>query len=201
MVHLHPGRYFFAGVQVVDDDVTGKQFGHAGGVVLHEKLFQLNRKRQFLQQDAVGLVQHSGAGARAFGDQQVGTKGGVVLRQAVLGRYIDHHAATAEGTFAVEQHLSSNHQVAIEQPTQTHQHDGAVRGDVAQLVGRSRLGRHHPAIGTWQFTMLQLNLPAPTHQHMANAPGRQLRRLIQAGLRAVPKGLQALGTYVFFVGA
>ncbi|MNT62679.1 hypothetical protein D3C72_2004230 [compost metagenome] len=53
MVHFHAGRRFLARGLVVDDDLAGKQLGHAGGVVLHDELLELDGKRQVLQQHAV----------------------------------------------------------------------------------------------------------------------------------------------------
>ena len=53
MIHLDTLFQLFAGFAVMNHDFAGKQLGHAGGVVLHDEFFELNRKWQLLQQDTV----------------------------------------------------------------------------------------------------------------------------------------------------
>ena len=171
MVHLNPRWNLFAGVNVVNDDVTGKQFGHAGGVVLDDELLQLYRKRQLLQQNSVRLAQHRRAGLCALSHQQVGAKRRVVFAQTVLGFDIGHHAAACVGGLAVEPHLGTHDQVPIKQTAQAHQHDCTVRRQIANLVGSTGLGGHHPAGACTGITLLELDLPAAARQHPANAPG------------------------------
>ena len=115
-------------------------------------------------------------------------------------RHVGDHAAAGVGRLAVEQHLRAHDQVAVEQAAQADQHDGAVRGDVAELVGRARLGRDHPAVAAG-VALLQL---APSSRRcasaLADAPGRRLGRFGQRRLGAVVEGLQALLADVFLVG-
>jgi hypothetical protein len=65
--------------------------------------------------------------------------------QPVLRRHVGDHAAAGVGLLAAQQHLGAHDQVAIEQAAQAHQHDGAVRGQVADLVHGAGLGGDHPA--------------------------------------------------------
>ena len=207
MIYFHARGDFFASLLVVNDDLARKQLGHAGGVVLNNELFQFNRKRQLLQKNAVGLVQHRRAGPGAFGHQQVSAKGGVAVAQAVLGSDVGNHSAAAVDSFAVERHLRPHDQVAVEQTAHAHQHDGAVRGQVANFVGCTGLGSDHPAhagrtarAARGRFACLQFHLPAATRQHGANALGSQFGRLIQGGTRAMAKGLQTLLADILLVG-
>ena len=59
MVHFHTFFQLFASCAVMNDDIAGKQLGHASGVVLHNEFFELYRKWQLLQQDAIRLRQDS----------------------------------------------------------------------------------------------------------------------------------------------
>jgi hypothetical protein len=160
-----------AGGEVVDHDVAGEQLGHAGGVVVDDELLELDRERQLLQQDAVGLAQDGGAGLRALGHHQVAAEGGVGRAQPVLGLDVGDHAAARVHRLAAHPGHGAHEQVAVQQPAQAHQHDGAVRGDVADLVGRALLGRHHPAGAALARALLQAHLPAAGGQLLADAPG------------------------------
>ena len=68
-----------------------------------------------------------------------------------------------------------------------------MRGDVTQLVGRSLLGRHHPA----RAALLQLDLPAALHQRLTNAARGHFRGLGQRSLRAVAERFEALLADIF----
>ena len=201
VVHLHAGRCFLARGFVVDDDFAGKQLGHAGGVVLHDELLEFHRKRQLLQQHAVRLVQDRRARLRAFGHHQVATEGRVALGQAVLGLHVSNQPAARVRGLAAQQHLGAHDQITVEQTAHTHQHDGAVRCDVADLVGSPCLGGHHPA-GTGAcggVTLLQTHLPAPAGQHAANAPGLGFRAFCQGRFGLVVERAQALLAHIFFI--
>jgi hypothetical protein len=202
MVHLHArGRGLARGL-VVDHDLAGEQLGHAGGVVLHDEFLELHRERQLLQQHAVGLAQDGRGRLRALGHHQVAAEGGVALGQAVLGLDLGDQPAARVGRLAAEPHLRAHDQVAVEQSAQADEHDGAVRGDVADLVGRTRLGRHHPACAGGRLTLLQAHLPAHGGQHLPDAARGGLGCLArQVGLRLVVEGLQALFSDVFLVVA
>jgi hypothetical protein len=76
VVDLH-AAVLLAGGAVVDHDLAGEQLGHAGGVVLDDELLELDRERQLLQQDAVGLAQDGGAGLRALGHHRLPRKVGL----------------------------------------------------------------------------------------------------------------------------
>ena len=78
LVDLHAVLGGLAGAVVVDGDLAGKQFGHAGGVVLDDELLQLHVKGQVLQHHAVGHAEHGHTGARALGHEEVAAEGGVV---------------------------------------------------------------------------------------------------------------------------
>ena len=199
VVHLDPRFALLARGFVVDDDVAGKQLGHAGRVVLDDELFQLDDKGQLLQQDAVGLVQDGRARSCVFGHQQIAPESRVALGQAVLRRHIGDQAATVVDFLAAKPHLGAHHQVAIEQTAHTHQHNGRVRRDVADLVGRSCLGRQHPALARRGVTRLQLDLPAARGQQGPQALGGGLGCLVQMALGFVVKGLEALLADVFLV--
>ncbi len=129
-------------------------------------------------------------------------KVGLVVGQAVLGLHVGDKAAARVRRLATKPHLGAHDQVAIQQPTQAHQHDGAVRGDIAQLVGRAGLGGDHPAIALGRLALLQAHLPAAADQQLADAlgggPGALAR---QRGAGLVVKGLQALRADVFLVVA
>ena len=128
----------------------------------------------------------------------------------MLGFHVGDHAAAGVDGFAVEQHLRPHDQVAIQQAANAHQHDGAVGGDVTNLVGSAGFGGDHPTVlerracrcssASRQLARLQLHLPAAAHQQRANAFGRGLRRFTQICRRLVPKRLQTLFADVFFVG-
>ena len=168
-----------------------------------DELLELQRERQLLHQNAVRLAQDGRARLRSLGHHQVAPEGGVGGRQPVRGGHVGNHAATRKGGLAVEPHLRAHDQVAIEQPPQADQHDGTVGCDVANLVGRTGLGRHHPARARARsgVALLELDLPAPARQHLADAPrfGRGILR--QRGLGLVVKGTQVLFADVFLVGA
>ena len=200
MVHLDPCGNFLARGLVVDHDLAGKQLGHAGGVVLDDEFLELNGEGQLLQHDAVGLAQDGGAGLRTLAHQQVAAKGGVIDTQPVLGFDIGNQPAAGVRRLAAQPHLRTHHQVAIEQAAQAHQHDGAVGGDVADLVGCTDLGRHHPAWACGGVTLLQLDLPASRDEQLAQPLGLGLGRTDQRSLRLVVKGLETLFADVFFVG-
>ena len=144
VVDLDPPQDFFSGFQVVNDDFAGKQLGHPGSVVLHNEFFQLHGEGQVLDQDAVALVQNSGAGLGAFSHHQVAAKGWVAVAQTVLWLDVGNPAATAVRGFTIERHLRPNHQVPIKQPAQTHQNDGAVGCNITKFIGCARFGGHHP---------------------------------------------------------
>ncbi|EWS65157.1 hypothetical protein Y695_01598 [Hydrogenophaga sp. T4] len=172
MVHFNPRGLLLARFVVVDHDVAGKQPGHAGVVVLDNEFLEFDRKRQILQQHAIGLGQDRGARRGALGHQQVAPERRVAGRKAVLRGHIGNQAATRERRLAVEPHLGTHHQIAIEQATEAHQHNRAVCRQIADLVGRSRLGGHHPAGTAGAFPRLQLDLPAGTQQGLTDAVGR-----------------------------
>ena len=201
VVHLHTGGRFLTRGLVVDDDFAGEQLGHARGVVLHDELLELDRKRQVLQQHTVGLAQDGRARLRPLGHQQVAPEGRVALGQAVLGLHIGDQPAPGVDRLAAQQHLRPHDEVAIQQAPHTHQHDGAVRRDVADLVGRPRLGRHHPA-GAWaggSVALLQPHLPSATRQQRADAACLGLGRVAERSLGLVVKRFQALLADVLFV--
>ena len=160
VVHLDACFTLLAGGLVVDDDVAGKQLGHAGRVVLDDELFQLDDKGQILQQDAIGLVQDGGARSRVFGHQQIGAEGRVAIGQTVLRGHIGNQATTVVNFLTAKPHLGTHSQVAIEQTAHTHQHNGRVRRDVTDLVGRTRFCRQHPALARRGVALLQLDFPA-----------------------------------------
>ena len=195
MIDLDTGRNFLAAFFVMDHDVTGKQFRHAGRVILDHEFFQLNRKRQLLQEHTAGLIEHGRARLRTFSHQQIGAESRVGAAQAVLVGHVGNQAAAGKHRFVVEPHLRANHQIAIEQTAQAYQHDGAVRRDVAELVGSTLFGGHHPA----GVTLLKLDAPAALHQCLADAPGGGLRHFGQLAFCAVTKGLETLLANVFFV--
>ena len=111
----------------------------------------------------------------------------------MLRRHIGNQSAAGVGGFVIEPHLRAHDHVAIEQATDAHQHDGAVRRDVAKLVGRPFFGGDHPA----RRSVLKLDLPATLHQRLADAAGGQLGRLDQRALGAMAKCLEALFANVF----
>ena len=199
MVHLNTRFLFLTCGLVMDDDVAGKQLGHARRVILDDEFFQLNDKGQFLQQDAVGLVKDGGARRGVFGHQQIGAKRRVALGQAVLRGHIGDQAAAVVDFLAAKPHLGAHRQVAIEQAPHTHQHDGRVRRDVAHFVGRTRLGRQHPALARWGVALLQLDLPASRGQQGPQSLGRRLGLLVQMAFGLVMKSLEALLADVFLV--
>jgi len=164
VVYLDPRWHFFASGFVVNHDFAGEQFWHAGGVVLDNKFFELNGKGEFLQQDAVRLIQNCGTRLGAFRHQQVAPEGGVALAQAVLLRHIGNGTAPVKGLFVIDQHLGAHHQIAIKQAPHAHQHNGAMRGNVAQLIGRTRLGSNHPTGALRSFTRLEFDLPTAPRQ-------------------------------------
>ena len=195
MINLNAGRNFLAGFFVVDHDVTGKQFRHAGRVILDHKFFQFNRKRQLLQKHTTGLIEHGCARLRTFSHQQIATESRVGTAQAVLVGHVGNQAAAGKHSFVVEPHLRANHQIAIEQTAQAYQHNGAVRRNVAELVGSTLFGGHHPAC----VTLLKLDAPAALHQCLADAPGGGFRHFGLLAFCAVTKGLETLLADVFFV--
>ena len=110
----------------------------------------------------------------------------------------------------VEPHLQAHHQVAIQQAAQAHQHDGAVRRQITELVGTAGAGCNHPTAiiraartGSCRSvcraaSRLQLDLPARLGQLAANALCGSLGALHQIGLGFEAKGVQALFADVFF---
>jgi len=146
VVDLDAGRNSGPGFLVVQHDFAGKQLGHTGGVVLDNKFLEFDRERQVLQHHAFGLVQDGGAGLRTFGHQNIATKGRIVGPHAVFGGHIGNQPTALVDRLSVEQHLALDDQVAIKQSAQADQHNGAVGGDIAQLVGGTGFGGHHPAL-------------------------------------------------------
>ena len=57
MIHLNPCRHRLLGRVVMNDDIAGEELGHAGGVIVHHKFFQLDGKGQILQEHARRLRQ------------------------------------------------------------------------------------------------------------------------------------------------
>ena len=108
---------------------------------------------------------------------------------------VGNHAAAAVNGFAVKPLLQSDKQIAVEQTTHTHQHNSAVRSDIAQLVDSTGFGGQHQAMRA----RLQLDPPTGSHQRGAYALGGSLHAFVQAGLCAVAKGFQALLAHAFFV--
>ncbi|MDT4829379.1 hypothetical protein FQZ97_627970 [compost metagenome] len=205
VVHLDARGHLLAALAVVQHHLAGEQLGHAGRVVVDDELLQLDGERQLLQQHAVGLVQDGHVAPPTLGHEDVAAEGRVGGRQAVLGRHVGDHAAAREHALAVEPGLGAHHEVAVEQAADAHQHDGAVGGDVAQLVGTAGARRDHPArcglaVGAG-VALLQLDLPAAAHEQLADAVGRHVGRFRQAVLGALAEGLQALGADVFLEGA
>ena len=110
----------------------------------------------------------------------------------------------------VEPHLQAHHQVAVQQSTQTHQHNGAVCRQITKFIGTPGACRDHPATvilfasalaecdGT--STRLQLHFPPRLGQLATNAFSCGLRALRQFDFGFVAKGIQALLTDVFFNG-
>jgi hypothetical protein len=121
----------------------------------------------------------------------------VAVAQAVLRRHIGNQAATGVGGFIVEPHLRAHDHVAVEQAAYAHQHDGAVRRDIAQLVGRAFFGRHHPAAAFGRLALLQFDLPAALHQRLADAARGHFGRFGKRGFGAVAESLEALLADVF----
>lgn len=101
---------------VVDDDLAGKQLGHARGVVLDDELLELHRKGQLLQQHAIGLRQDGRARRAALGHQQVAAEGGVAFAQPVLLGHLGDQATAGIRCFASQPHLRTHDKVTVEQP-------------------------------------------------------------------------------------
>jgi hypothetical protein len=80
----------------------------------------------------------------------------------VLGRHVlDELEAAVEARLGPQQHLGAHDQVAVGQAAQAHQHDGRVRGEVAELVGApSRAATIVPSSRTWARAF-QPRWPAP----------------------------------------
>ena len=202
MVDLDARRHLFARGLVVDHHLAGEQLGHARGIVLDDELLQLHGEGQLLQQHAVRLRQDGRARLRALGDQQVAAEGGVALGQDVLGLDLGNQPAARIGRLAAQPHLRTHDEVAVKQAAQADQHDGAVRGDVADLVRAPRLGGHHPALALRRLALLQAHLPAAAHQHAADAARRHFGGLaVDVRLGLVVEGLQVLHPDVFLVVA
>ena len=200
VVHLDTRLLLLAGFVVLNHDLAGKQLGHAGFVILDDEFLEFHGERQVLEQNPRGLGQDGRAGRCAFGHQQVAPEGGIRAGQSVLRGHIGNQATASERRLAVEPHLRANHQVAIEQPPNAHQHDGAVRSEVTNLVGRARLRGDHPARAVGHRAGLQLDLPARAQQRLTNAVGGRLGRLRKCTLGPMWKSLEALLADVFLVG-
>ena len=119
----------------------------------------------------------------------------------MLRRYIRNHAAACVWRLATQQHLGAHHQVTIKQAANTDQHNGRVRSDITQLVGRTRFGSQHPARAgaCCRIALLHLDLPATLYQLLTNALGRFFGAAGHISLGTVTKGLQALLANVFLV--
>ena len=183
------------------DDIAGKELGHAGGVIVHHKFFQLDGKGQILQQHARRLRQDHGRCPPPFRDQQIASERGIVNRQPVLGRHIGNQPAAAEHRLTAEPHLCPHNQVAIQQATDANQHDRTVCRQVPQFIGHAHLGCHHPTFPGRGRTRLQLDAPTRSHQSLADATCLGLRISGQSGFSLVSECLQALLTDVFLEGA
>ena len=118
----------------------------------------------------------------------------------MLRRHIGDQATATVNRLATKPHLGAHHQVPVQQATHTNQHDGRVRCDVADFVGRACLGCQHPAGALRRFARLQLHLPAPGCQQLPQTVGGSLRAFAQVTLGFVVKRFQALFADVFFVG-
>ena len=200
VVHFHACGLLFASLEIVNHDLTGKQAGHTGVVVLDDEFLQLHRKRQLLQQHTTGLRQDGRAGHGALGDHEVASERRIGGAQTVLLGHIGDHAAPHKRRLAIEPCLCPHHQVTVEQAPNTHQHNRTVGREITHFVGCTGFGRQHPALALWRVARLQLDFPAPGQQCLSHAVSGGLRRFIQCGLGLVRKSLEALLTDVFFVG-
>ena len=184
-------------VRVVDDDVAGEQLGHAGVVVLDDELLQLDLERQILQHDAAGEVDDRGARHGLLGHVEIGAEGGVRHREPVLGGHVLDETAAGVGGLAQQQHLRLDDQIPVQQAAEADQHDRAVGGDVAELVGGALPGGHHHAV----VAHLGLALPAVVGEHLVDAGQRLLARQRQRALALVVEGQQRGFADVFLVVA
>ena len=189
-----------AGLAVVDHDLAGEQLGHAGGVVLDDELLQLDRERQVLQQ----RCRRTGSGSRCStacprapaccrGRSGCSAAGGAPAARRRSCR------RRCRALLPSNQHLRAHDQVAVEQAAHAHQHDGAVRRDVAELVG-ARRPWPPPSSRAVASRCCSLTFQPPPRQRLADALGRGLGRFGQRRLGPVVEGLQALLADVFLVG-
>ena len=118
----------------------------------------------------------------------------------MLRWHVGDQPAAQERRFVVEPHLPAHDEIAIEQAADAHQHNRAVGRQIANFVGGSLLGGHHPASAAFAFTRLQLDFPTAGQQRLPNAVGGRLGALIERLLGAAGEGLQALLADVFFEG-
>ena len=203
VVHLDAGFLGLARFLVVNHNFAGEQLGHAGGVVLHDELLQLDGKRQLLEQHAVRLIENRRARLRTLCDQQIAAECGVALGQTVGIGHLGNQASAVVRGFSAEQHLRAHDQVTVEQAANTDQNDRAVCGDVANLVGRAGLGGQHPTrsgagIGV---ALLQLDFPSTGNQQFAESLGLRFGGSGQLTCCFMVKSRQALLANVFLVGA
>ena len=133
--------------------------------MLYDEFFQFNRKRQILQQHAAALVEDGGGGACAFGHKHIAAKSGVAGRQAMLRGHFGNHSATCKDRLAAKPLLHADEQIPVEQAADAHEHDGAVGGDVAQLISAARFGGDHGTV----LTLLDFDFPALAHKLAGHA--------------------------------
>ena len=163
--------------------------------MLYDEFFQFNRKRQILQQHAAALVEDGGGGACAFGHKHIAAKSGVAGRQAMLRGHFGNHSATCKDRLATEPLLHADEQITIEQAADADQDDGAVSGDVAQLIGAAGFGSDHRAV----LTLLDFDFPATAYELAGHAVCGHRQFFGQYSFMLVPKGLQTFLADAFFV--
>ena len=125
---------------VCDDDIAGKQLGHACRIKVYDEFFQLQGKGQFLNHYTLTNGYDRRLAGRAFGDKGIAAEGQITQTQTMTFRNFSNNAITDKSFFIKQPLLRTNRQTGVEQTTDTDNHNGRVREDVSQLVGRTLFG-------------------------------------------------------------
>jgi hypothetical protein len=172
-------------VGVLQHHLAGKELGHAGVVVLDDELLQLQLEGQALPDRAAGQVQPRNVSGLALGHEEVGAKARCAGVQNML---LAHLTPAFEELLALHRHRRAHQQVAVQQAAQADQHDGAVRRQVAELVGLALARGEQQAV----VALLILEAPAVRFQALAQQRLGPLRRLRPGAFRVMRVQAQRL---------
>jgi hypothetical protein len=183
LVDLDAGAALAVGI--AQQHLAGEQLRHAGVVVLDDEALEFQLEGQALPDAAAGQVDARDLALAALGHEEVGAEG----RRARLQHMarLDRTAALVE-LLALQAHGGLHEQVAVQQAAQADQHDGAMRGQVAELVHLALARRQQRALGS----RVDARLPAGGLQALQRQRRGGGGVHLQLGLGVVGVGTQRL---------